>query len=550
MKKINLAIAMMALCAPLSAQNINQSVQVTNDYVTRFADFQKQGPVLGVPDSLYRFDYSFDYSVFETPYKGSYEFSPYQITVKPEARLYDGNKLFLRAGAGFTFHPQFELAWQMLQEKDFAIGVFAEAGGYAGSFRRRGVEGAFPGHDLSGRLSVGGQYLRPAVRLSYNFGYEGIFAKEGGADPTPFRSAFHSFVAAGRVQSQERPGNRMFYDIYAQFRHSTERGVTGAVGNRLTGENNFLVSLSGGPVLAEKYSILLDACFELESMRGGDLTGFDEIYGELFGGNRVASLASVKPHLDFILGPVRLDAGLRIDYSTLGDGHQFSLAPDVLARLAIESADLELYAGIRGGQDVQSHYDVKQINHFSFMTGSSATVSRETLRVRAGVQGHVGSRMQYEAEVGYVDYVNMPLASLYGVLPVDYKAGYVQGAFSWRDERLELDGALSYSYMRLYGTSAAFAPPAFTADLRGRYNWEKRIWAGAFVEAASARMSLAGDGAWIPWYANLGLTGEYRIDARWTVWGEAGNLACMAIERVPGFIEKSPYLTVGLTFKL
>ena len=40
MKKINLAIAMMALCAPLSAQNINQSVQVTNDYVTRFSDFQ------------------------------------------------------------------------------------------------------------------------------------------------------------------------------------------------------------------------------------------------------------------------------------------------------------------------------------------------------------------------------------------------------------------------------------------------------------------------------------------------------------------------------
>ena len=550
MKKINLASAMMALCAPLSAQNINQSVQVTNDYVTRFADFQKQGPMLGVPDSLYRFDYSFDYSVFETPYKGSYEFSPYQITVKPKARLYDGSKLFLRAGAGFTLHPQFEAAWQMLQERDFAIGVFAEAGGYAGNYRRRGVEGTFPGHDLSTRISVGGQYLRPAVRLSYNFGYEGIFAKEGGADPTPFRSGFHSFVVAGRVQSRERPENHMFYDIYAQFRHSTERGVTGELGNRLTGENDFLVSLSGGPVLNSKYSILLDAFFEMESMRGGEVTGFNEIYGELFGGSRVASLASVKPHLDFLLGPVRLDAGLRLDFSSLGEGHDFSVAPDVLARLAIENADLELYAGVSGGQTVQSHYDVKQINHFAFMTGSSATVSHEKIRVRAGIQGHWGSRLQYEAEAGYVSYASMPLASLYGVMPVDYKAAYGQGRFSWRDERLEVDGALSYSYMRLYGTSAAFAPPAFTADVRGRYNWEKRIWAGAFVEVASARMSLAKDGAWIPWYANLGLTGEYRIDSRWTVWGEAGNLAAMAIERVPGFIEKSPYLTVGLTFKL
>ena len=204
MKKINLAIAMMALCAPLSAQNINQSVQVTNDYVTRFSDFQKQGPVLGVPDSLYRFDYSFDYSVFETPYKGSYEFSPYQISVKPEARLYDGSKLFVRAGAGFTFHPQFELAWQMLQEQDFSIGVFAEAGGYAGNYRRRGVEGTFPGRDLSGRVSVGGQYLRPAVRLSYNFGYEGIFAKEGGADPTPFRSGIYLQQMGGNLISKSK----------------------------------------------------------------------------------------------------------------------------------------------------------------------------------------------------------------------------------------------------------------------------------------------------------------------------------------------------------
>ena len=62
-------------------------------------------------------------------------------------------------------------------------------------------------------------------------------------------------------------------------------------------------------------------------------------------------------------------------------------------------------------------------------------------------------------------------------------------------------------------------------------------------------MSLAGDGAWIPWYINQGLEGEYRIDSRWTVWAEAGNLLGMAIERAPGYIEKGPYVTVGLTLK-
>ena len=547
MKRINLAIAVMALCAPLSAQNINQSVQVTNDYVSRFSDFQKTGPSLQVPDSLYRFDYAFDYSVFETPYKGSYEFSPYRISVTPEARLYDGSKFFLRLGAGYTIHPQFEMAWQMLQTPDFAIGVFAEAGGYAGRYSRRGVAESFSGHDLNGRIGLGGQYLRPAVRLSYHFGYEGIFAGEGGAEPY-FRSGFSSVIAAGRIQSRERPGNQMFYDIDLQYRYSSDGGRSeGQVS--ASGENNLRVAVSAGPVLASKYRILIDGLFELESLRGDDYYKVADSHGELFGGMRMASLGSIKPHVDFLLGPVRLDAGVRVDYSKGTEQGAFSVSPDVTARMALLDADMELVAGVSGGQYIQSHYAVKQLNHFAFMMGSSAKISREKLHVRAGLQGHAASRLQYELEAGYVSYQGMPLASLYGVLPVDYNAAYVQGRFSWRGPRLELDADAKYSYLRLNTLCAAFAPPAFVGELRGRYNWENRTWAGLFVEAQSSRLSLASDGVWIPWFANLGLTFEYRIDARWTFWAEAGNLLGMAIERAPGFIEKGQYGTVGFSLK-
>ncbi len=548
MKRINLAIAVMALCAPLSAQNINQSVQVTNEYESRFSDFQKTGPSLQVPDSLYRFDYSFDYSVFETPYKGSYEFSPYRISVTPEARLYDGSKFFLRLGAGYTIHPQFEMAWQMLQTPDFAIGVFAEAGGYAGRYSRRGVAESFSGHDLNGRIGLGGQYLRPAVRLSYHFGYEGIFAGEGGAEPY-FRSGFSSVIAAGRIQSRERPGNQMFYDIDLQYRYSSDGGRSeGKVS--ASGENNLRVAVSAGPVLASKYRILIDGFFELESLRGDDYYKVADSHGELFGGMRMASLGSIKPHVDFLLGPVRLDAGVRVDYSKGTEQGAFSVSPDVTARMALLNADMELVAGVSGGQYIQSHYAVKQLNHFAFMMGSSAKISREKLHVRAGLQGHAASRLQYELEAGYVSYQGMPLASLYGVLPVDYNAAYVQGRFSWRGPRLELDADAKYSYLRLNTLCAAFAPPAFVGELRGRYNWENRTWAGLFVEAQSSRLSLASDGVWIPWFANLGLTFEYRIDARWTFWAEAGNLLGMAIERAPGFIEKGQYGTVGFSLKL
>lgn len=543
-------IACVAMGAPLAAQNINQSVQVTNDYVTRFADFQKQGPALQVPDSLYRFDYDFDYSVFETPYKGSYEFAPYRIAVTPEARLYDGNKLYLRAGAGYSLRPQFELAWQMLQEPNFSIGVFADAGGYAGNYSRRGAAGKFAGHDLNARARVGGQYLTEASRLSYQFGYEGIFAGMNGAAPD-FRSAFNSAILAGRVQSRERPDSRFFYDLDLRYRYSGDNSLP-AGNNSKCGENNFRVGLSFGPVLQGKYGFLLDGLFETDALRsilyGG--TQSETVLGEMFGAKVVAMLASVKPHLDFLLGPVRLDAGVRIDYSVKDRTGRFTLAPDVKARLAILEADLELYAGVRGGQNLESHYDIKQLNHFARRSAASASVSREKLRIYGGLQGHWGTRLQYEVEAGYGSYSGVPMARLYGVVAMDYKEAFGQASLSWKDERLELDGAVAYAYRRIYGSSAAYAPPAFTADVRGRYNWDKRIWAGGFVEAASGRMSLANDGAWIAGYANVGLTGEYRIDDRWTVWGEAGNLLGMAIERAPGYVEKGPYLTVGLSLKL
>jgi len=549
MKHIHLTfLAAAALCMPLAAQNINQSVQVTNDYVTRFADFQKLGPALQAPDSLLRFDYDFDYSVFETPYKGSYEFSPYRIEVTPEARLYDGGKFFLRAGAGYSFHPQFELAWQMLQEKNFSIGIFGEAGGFAGRYRRRGLEGTLSGHDLNGRIGLGGQYLLPSTRLSYHLGLEGIFAGESGEEPD-FRSSFTSAVISGRIQSRERPDNHMFYDIDLRYRYSGDNCLAGAADSR-QGEHNIRVAASLGPVLDSKYSILLDALFEMDALKPTSTSSSHPIVSEeLLRGNLSAGLASLKPHVDFLLGPVLLDAGVRIDYSAAGENKRFSVRPDVMARFALLDADLELYAGVSGGQSLQDHYTIKQINHFVRRADASATVSMEQLRVRGGLQGHWGTRLQYEAEAGYVSYDGAPLAAIYNVLPTDYTAFYGQAGLSWKDERLELDGGLAYRFMRFSDGAGAFAPPVFTADLRGRYNWDRRIWAGAFLEGATGRKQLGVDDA-IRGYVNLGLTGEFRIDSRWTAWIEAGNLLGMAIERAPGYIEKGPYATVGLSLRL
>ena len=210
-RRIPTVLALLALCAPLGAQNIKQTVEVTNDYLTRFADFQKISPAMGVPDSLYRFDYDFDYSVFETPYKGSYEFSPYRIEVTPEARLRDDRLLYVRAGLGASFHPQLEYAVRLLDNGKHKIGIVGDALGFAGKYRVRDREVKVPGHDLVSRALLNGQYLRPAALLSYSFGYNGILSGEDVTEPV-FKAVDAPCPLCGSrvLERTSRKGRRFF----------------------------------------------------------------------------------------------------------------------------------------------------------------------------------------------------------------------------------------------------------------------------------------------------------------------------------------------------
>jgi len=540
MRKTIIAICLAALpAAPLAAQNINQSVRVTNDYIARFADFQKQEAGMQVPDTLYNFAYDFDYSVFETPYRGSYEFSPYRIELTPEPASYDGRVLSLRAGAGYSFHPQLDFAWQVLREQDLSVGVVAGLEGYSGRYRRRGVDGTFSGHDLQGGLGLNGQYLRPRTRMSYGFGFEGIASGQAGSAPDA-RSSFHSFSGTGRIASRDLPDNVMFYDIRLDYRHSGD-SYTRQAGSDYLAENVLRIGMSAGPVLQQKYGFLLDADFGMENISTGNV---------LLGGTGTSLYSSFRPHVDVLLGPVHLDAGLRLDYAGSSGAMAFSLSPDVSARMDLPQWDMELYAGLSGGQALRTLYDIKQLNHTALLTGAQSGISRENIRLRAGLSGYRDSRLQYALEAGFVYLLGQPLPSLYGAVLSDYKSAYVQGRFSWKGERLDLNGILAYNYLRIYQGAGAYAPPAFTATLHGSYNWMQQVRAGAFLDLASSRILISGGGDKIRAYANLGLNGEWQVDARWSLWAEAGNLLGMEIERMPGFIEKSPYLTLGLGLKL
>ena len=88
MRQHILATALAAAVTALAyGQNLNPTVEVTNAYQGGASSIAKPAQQMAVPDSVTRFNLDFDYSVFEKPYRGAYEFTPYYVQLKPRPSL-------------------------------------------------------------------------------------------------------------------------------------------------------------------------------------------------------------------------------------------------------------------------------------------------------------------------------------------------------------------------------------------------------------------------------------------------------------------------------
>lgn len=244
---------LLAAASSAAAQGINQSVQVTNDFETQFADFRKMEPDLVLPDSLYRFDYRFDYSVFDSPYRGSYEFSPYNVDVVPESSMEHPSRLYLRAGAGYTLHPVLDVVYTPLSDRDAALTIYNFGKGYAGS--------GF--HDLSDRAGISGRWILPGSVLDYGLGYDGIFA---GA-PSSMSTCYHSGFASVGFRSSNADPTFLSYEFKLDYRYSSDR-----LPSSVTNEYMTRIAGSVGPVIANSYRFLIDFSFDIATLNDSRLS--------------------------------------------------------------------------------------------------------------------------------------------------------------------------------------------------------------------------------------------------------------------------------------
>ncbi|MBO4263918.1 MAG: hypothetical protein J5871_04490, partial [Bacteroidales bacterium] len=366
----NVMLWAVVLFAPLAAygQNLHPEVQVTNTYEGTEAALPKPGLPMALPDSLTRFDYHFDYSVFDTPYKGAYEFSPYRIQMTPEGRRDDRGTLLVRAGAGYAFRPLLDVVWAPVKAGKWSLNVFGHVAGYAGMYAGKPWqpgERSFSAYDFGSRLGLDARLALKPVEIKLEGGYEGVFASDpeaSGQDAArlePFYCfpAYHSPYVRGRVKSSSELGRRVLLDLGAEY-----RGIWQGA------SRDHILRFDGtvAPRITDNIRARVD---------------FNLCWSSLFyvGG-------SIAPKADFRWGPLNLTAGLRLGYA-----ERFTVYPDVQASVRLWQDRLFLFAAVTGQDMLFTYADLKAADHRYW--ASSYGVPRpaaEWINASGGVRGNTG----------------------------------------------------------------------------------------------------------------------------------------------------------------
>lgn len=577
MKKIFVSI--FSLCVlSLGAWAQHETIVVTNTYEPTVPEMKKAEVPMAVPDSLLRFDLDYNYSVFDNPYQGSYEFNPYLIGIEPE-KSDERKYLYLKAGAGYTLRPTLDLVWS--PRSRYGITLTARHDSYFGDYRNftggglSATDGSWKGHDMQNGFSLSGQYAGDDWRLKVALGYDGIAAK----DPVAKRQLHGTWLRAEIGSSDvEAP---FFWQSAMQYRYSRDDIDAAALGTFGIDEADMRFDGSFGPVLGNGHRVLVDIGMEVAQYAGGTFRSH-------------SGLLTLTPSYRFETGLWRFSLGaevstiIRQDRSAALPGHAIAEEMHTARwRLPIPVASvsygllpeaLTAYVACTGGATVNTWTSLVARDHFRLPFQSISRVapienSYETLRAALGVRGRILHRFSYDLSGGYarahnalvdawqpggaalpgltMTYAYSDFDSFFADLKYDLHAGgfATTGIVSFRNARMDADEA------RGRGASY-FAPAHFSGNLRLSYTWRERIRggvSGVFETRRKAVGACENDPALdlkIPGWLDLGVDAGYVASRRLSFWLRGGNLLGQTIQTSLLHAEKGPYIQGGIILQL
>lgn len=572
--------AALAACAvTASAQNLDPKVEVNRDYEGKQMEVQKPFVEMAVPDSVLRFDLDFDYSVFENPYKGAYEFKPYTMELQPAGHYEAPVRFYLNAGAGYRLHPTLDMVWAPCYDGPFKLDVYAHNRSYVGSYRK--MQYADPSvtdsrvlltdrkniltdkglYDILSTAGVSGRYDWRALTGFFDVSYYGLLQRD-----ELRRRAYNGMDASLRFRSNDTDAF-LTYDVKADYRLGFDDVKDGDSMRENVLDVDAVLAMS----LMENHKMRFDLGVEMNS------------YSDCF--NTGSVMLELAPHYMFRYGRWNFDLGFRVapllKTGEVSDTLMYRNAPgqyvypDVdIAFDAIPGA-MKTYLRVGGGPRLNSYSSFLSRNHHFDMTYGRGrwglldnTVER--VSVTAGLDGRIGSSLSYDFRVGYANYKNdffdavtvlQPLTSgqsayMPGIGWSDSQKVFAALDWKWENESFRFDGNLLCTPWTDLDAPGLFKPAVLTGDAAFTYNWNRRIYAGVDCMFSTGRNGSVlyyddmKQDAKVPGYADLGVYFEYMTSRKLSFWLRGGNLLDMTIQRDLLYAEEGVYFTLGICLKL
>ena len=540
-RHIILSTAFAFACSLSFAQTFNPSVEVTNDFLSSVDDYNKVELAPAIPDSVARFDLNFDYDVFAKPYKGSYDFTPYNIMFVPQSTRQKQSVFFLNLGAGYTLHPVATAVFSPRTKGKFAITAYQDLQGYLGPYRHfdntlRWDGTTYSGMDLSEVAGIQGTLRLAKTDLTFNLAYNGLFVR----DEILTAGAYHDFGGSIRIASAQWAENFMAYDVEARYDMAVENAFAALK------ESKFVIRGSLAPVTDNTVGFAMD--FN---------TGYTGYYGVL--SSAVYNIA-VTPKVDFDLGMAHFTVGPKFSFINKMANNRLYIYPHFKVDLKMIGDKLDLFAGITGGDELNSYSRLKIRNHhFHYDAAESyddLNFSREKYNAFVGLTGSISSLFEYDLRFGHSELADSPLDGISStansavVKFVDYGMTYADFSTVLDLRSVEVEAGLHYRQTDISKQTDVFTLPSLSADLSVTYNLRRRLFVGASLDMSTVRVMTSSAATPItytlPAWTDLGLFGEYRFNQVLSVWARGGNLLNQTIEKVPFIAEHGVHFTAGL----
>jgi hypothetical protein len=576
MRQHILATALAAAVTALAyGQNLNPTVEVTNAYEGGASAIAKPARQMEVPDSVTRFNLDFDYAVFDKPYQGAYEFTPYYVQLKPTPKPSTTEQFYLRLGAGFTLHPELDVVWSPIQAEKFHVNVYATHRSYFGRYHQfhldTPVDEVYPvvksGEKMKGYLAD----TKAGVDAAY--GWDGgtatvdVAYKNRMANDSWHFQKMGGIEANGRIRSMDSDEPHFLYDAAIRYQLlgsnvSHDFLLPYDIVSDFT-ESAFSLDGTFGPVLSADRSVLVDLNLDLARYRG-DYTGY-------------TGLLSVTPKYLFNVDRWRLSLGVKVaaliyseDYNVWRKEYQRNsglIYPDVHVDFHLLDDRLILQAAATGGDKFNTLSGFFYSRPFAYESTYFTGHSLERIRLMAGARGNLASRFRYDLQGGYarwshglVDRIDFVLLPGDGV-PGSVQPGLMEDAYNlffadldygWKSESVTVDGRLSWRHARM-PEDASLTPAAITGFIRPAYNWGDRFkggldvaWSTARKAAFPYRMNGTVQSFRVPGWVDLGLFAEYRFTHRFGFWAKGGNLLNQVVQQTPLHAAAGAYFTLGI----